>query len=103
MSKGVVKATVHRVTGPPDDQLHESRLDLIYFALFNDNTVIRPVPSPVLERMGLITEADRTEERPTSMEYTRTRMRLRHHVKEFKARDNGSWFIRGIEVKKNYE
>lgn len=35
LTKGYVKATVHRVHAPVDDQLDEERLGCIYFALMN--------------------------------------------------------------------
>jgi isopenicillin N synthase-like dioxygenase len=35
LTKGYVKATVHQVVAPLDDQLHEDRLGLIYFAMMN--------------------------------------------------------------------
>lgn len=42
LTKGYVKATIHRVHAPVDDQINSERLGCIYFALMN-------VPTPPLE------------------------------------------------------
>ena len=40
LTKGFVKATIHRVHAPVDDQLGSERLGCIYFSLLN----VRPLP-----------------------------------------------------------
>jgi isopenicillin N synthase-like dioxygenase len=86
LTNGYVKATIHRVHAPVDDQINGERLGCLYFALLNviitnsliqDDVVVRPAPSPKLIRLGLVTEEEL--KRPdidylTSMEYTRARI-----------------------------
>jgi len=108
VTKGYVKATIHRVHAPPEDQRNVNRLGLIYFSLFNDSTKVVPAPSPKLKRLGILNDEECSQEAidkaPTSQEYTRTRMRSRHHVTEFKKREPGTtWNIAGIKVVNNYD
>lgn len=42
LTKGYVKATIHRVHAPVDDQINEERLGIIYFSLMN----VFPSPTP---------------------------------------------------------
>ncbi|KAG6881347.1 hypothetical protein C0993_001862, partial [Termitomyces sp. T159_Od127] len=56
---GYIKSAVHRVVRPPADQAHCERLGLFYFVRPGDSVPMVPVPSPVLMREGLLTEADR--------------------------------------------
>lgn len=68
--------------------------------------MIRPAPSPKLVRLGMVTqeELDKPDsEFPTSMDYTRKRMRARHHVKKFEKRDlNKTFVLKGMETKMAY-
>jgi len=42
-------------------------------------------------------------EYPTSVEYTRARMRARHHVKSFKKRDlNDKFVLKGLESRMSF-
>ncbi|KAJ6560736.1 hypothetical protein B0H10DRAFT_1845493 [Mycena sp. CBHHK59/15] len=59
LTKGYVKSTIHRVVGPQPDQAHLHRLGLLYFVRPGDDTPIIPVPSPVLEREGLLSDEDK--------------------------------------------
>jgi isopenicillin N synthase-like dioxygenase len=52
LSGGFLKSTVHRVVRPPGDQVSESRLGLIYFARPEARVAMRPLESPVVERVG---------------------------------------------------
>lgn len=53
LSGGYLKSTVHRVVRPPADQADRPRLGLIYFARPEANTLLQPVDSPLLRRLGL--------------------------------------------------
>jgi hypothetical protein len=68
--------------------------------------MIRPAPSPKLLRVGLVTEEELQKpdsDYPTSVEYTRNRMRARHHVKSFKERDMEEKFVmKGLESRMAY-
>ncbi|KAF2476935.1 Clavaminate synthase-like protein [Lindgomyces ingoldianus] len=51
LTGGYLKSTVHRVVLPPSDQRHVPRYGVIYFSGPNDNTLLRPIESPVLKRI----------------------------------------------------
>lgn len=52
LSGGFLKSTVHRVVRPPPDQVDQPRLGLIYFARPEAAVQMKPVRSPLLERLG---------------------------------------------------
>jgi isopenicillin N synthase-like dioxygenase len=102
---GFVKSTIHRVVTPPKDQIHTPRLGLLYFARPGDDTVMRTVPSPLLERLGLLTEEDKnqSEPAPTGTEYVRARVRDVHHRKVIDRRENTSFEFKGLKVPNYYK
>lgn len=53
LSGGYLKSTVHRVVRAPEDQAGQPRHSLIYFARPEANIILKPVPSPLLQRLGL--------------------------------------------------
>lgn len=53
LSGGFLKSTVHRVIRPPEDQADKPRLGLIYFARPEAKVTLKPITSPLLERLGL--------------------------------------------------
>jgi isopenicillin N synthase-like dioxygenase len=60
LSGGFLKSTVHRVVRPPADQADKPRLGLIYFARPEAAVQMKPVRSPLLDRLGLqIPESER--------------------------------------------
>lgn len=59
LSGGYLKSTVHRVVRAPEDQTSDPRLSLIYFARPEANIILKPVSSPLLQRLGLSAETDR--------------------------------------------
>ncbi|KAJ8077704.1 hypothetical protein PM082_002137 [Marasmius tenuissimus] len=84
LTKGYIKSTIHRVVGPPHDQSSIERLGLLYFVRPNDDVPIVPVPSPVLDREGLLTEEDKKaqqhpEKAPTGYAWTRARVENAHN------------------------
>ncbi|KAJ7195368.1 hypothetical protein GGX14DRAFT_475175 [Mycena pura] len=58
MTKGYVKSAVHRVTRPPPDQTHLTRLGMFFFLRPADDVPMKPSFSPVLQREGLWTAED---------------------------------------------
>lgn len=58
LTKGYIKSTVHAVHRPPPDQDKNDRLALLYFLRLCDNAEVVPVPSPLLKRIGWLTEED---------------------------------------------
>lgn len=55
LSGGLYKATIHRVVQPPADQRGYERLGAFYFAMADDDVVLKPLTeSPVLQRVGIM-------------------------------------------------
>lgn len=54
---GYLKSSIHRVVAPPKDQAHIDRLGVIYMVRIEDDTELVPIKdSPVLQRLGLVSE-----------------------------------------------
>jgi len=105
LTKGFVKSTVHRVVTPPKDQINIPRLGLLYFSRPGDNTPMRPVPSPVLDRLGLLTDEDKDASKPTvtGTEYVRARVKDVHHKSVLVKREGTSFEFKGLKVQNYYE
>ncbi|KAK2597556.1 hypothetical protein N8I77_012335 [Diaporthe amygdali] len=52
LTNGFLKSSIHRVVVPPPDQRDADRLGVLYFVRPEDDLQLRPVQSPVLERLG---------------------------------------------------
>ena len=104
-TKNFVKATIHRVAPPPDDQLQYERLGLIYFSQLNHGVSLKPVPSDKLKRLGMLSDADlASDDYPTAEEYSNARRRSVHHVKSYAKRDRDAKFeIKGVTVQSHYD
>lgn len=101
---GFIKSTIHRVVTPPKDQIDIPRLGLLYFSRPGDHTPMRTVPSPLLDRLGLIKEEDRDLSRPvpSGTEYVRARVKDVHHKTVLDKREGTSFQYKGLEVKNHY-
>ena len=51
LTGGYLESSIHRVVLPPEDQRTLPRYGVIYFAGPDDDTLLRPVESPLLERL----------------------------------------------------
>ncbi|KAL4914826.1 hypothetical protein BDW62DRAFT_219784 [Aspergillus aurantiobrunneus] len=104
LTKGFVKSTIHRVVTPPKDQIDIARLGLLYFVRPGDSTVMKPVPSPLLDRLGLLTEEDKDRSIPaaTGTEYVRARVKDVHHKKVIDRRENTQFEFKGLKVDNYY-
>jgi len=51
LSGGYLESSIHRVVLPPEDQRDLPRYGVIYFSGPDDDTLLRPVKSPLLERV----------------------------------------------------
>ncbi|CEL10944.1 Putative Flavonol synthase [Aspergillus calidoustus] len=105
LTKGFIKSTVHRVVTPPKDQINIARLGLLYFARPGDNTIMKPVPSPLLDRLGLLTDEDKDPNAvaPTGTEYVRARVKDVHHKTVLTRRENTQFEFKGLKVENYYE
>ena len=50
LTGGYLESSIHRVVLPPEDQRHLPRYGVIYFTGPDNDTLLQPVKSPVLER-----------------------------------------------------
>ncbi|ERS98552.1 hypothetical protein HMPREF1624_05337 [Sporothrix schenckii ATCC 58251] len=105
LTKGFIKSTVHRVVTPPQDQINIPRLGLLYFSRPGDDTPMKPVPSPLLERLGLLTEEDKadTGEVVSGTEYVRARVKDVHHKTVLDKRAGTDFVFKGLKVANHYE
>ncbi|KAG7039539.1 gibberellin 2-oxidase [Colletotrichum scovillei] len=99
LTNGFIKSTIHRVVKPPKDQINIPRLGLLYFSRPGDHTPMRTLPSPLLDRLGLIREEDRDLSRPvpSGTEYVRARVKDVHHKKVLDKREGTSFQYKGFD------
>lgn len=66
---------------------------------------MKAVPSPLLERLGLLTEEDKDLTKPaaTGTEYVRARVKDVHHKKVIDRRENTSFEFKGLKVPNYYK
>ena len=102
---GFIKSTIHRVVTPPKDQLDIARLGLLYFSRPSNNTPMRTVPSPLLDRLGLIPEdhKDLSKPVPSGTEYVRARVKDVHHKTVLDKREGTSFEFKGLAVQNHYK
>lgn len=74
LTNGYLKSSIHRVVAPPPDQAHVDRLGVLYFVRPENDLVLKPVPSPLLERLGLKSERDESAPEITAGEWVRARV-----------------------------
>ncbi|KAF9887183.1 hypothetical protein FE257_010437 [Aspergillus nanangensis] len=105
LTNGFLKSTIHRVVTPPVDQINIPRLGLLYFCRPGDHTVMKTVPSPLLDRLGLLTEEDKHTSKPvaTGTEYVRARVKDVHHRAVIDRREGTSFEFRGLKVQNHYK
>lgn len=103
MHAGYVKSTIHRVVTPPVDQINIPRLGLLYFNRPGDKAPMKPVPSPLLDRLGLLTEEDKNPSGPvpTGTDYVRARVKDVHYKTVVDKREGTSFEFKGLKVQ-NY-
>ena len=99
-SAGYLKSTVHRVVRPPPDQDKGKRLGLFYFVRPGDEVDIKPAPSPLLRRLGLVgSEDERRNERPVKgYEYVRARVKDYHDHTDYKDMRGKKFRVGELEI-----
>lgn len=58
LTNGFLKSSIHRVVAPPADQAGIDRLGVLYFVRPENELELKPVESPVLERLGYKPDAE---------------------------------------------
>ncbi|KAH9898993.1 Clavaminate synthase-like protein [Xylariomycetidae sp. FL2044] len=102
---GFIKSTIHRVVTPPKDQINTPRLGLLYFSRPGSRTLMKTVPSPLLDRLGLIPEEDKDPNKPVvyGTEYVRARVKDVHYRTVLEKRAGTSFEFKGLKVENHYE
>ncbi|KAI1401286.1 Clavaminate synthase-like protein [Hypoxylon fuscum] len=105
LTNGFIKSTIHRVVTPPKDQLNVARLGLLYFSRPGANTPMKTVPSPLLDRLGLIPEEDKDPNKPvvSGTDYVRARVKDVHHKTVLDRREGTAFEFKGLKVQNYYE
>ncbi|KAL4737138.1 hypothetical protein BDV11DRAFT_207049 [Aspergillus similis] len=83
LSGGFLKSTVHRVVRPPVDQGDQDRFSLIYFARPEAKVLMRPLESPLIQRVGISLDKDYVKalEGVTAEEWARARIAKDHRFR----------------------
>ena len=85
--------------------MNTPRLGLLYFVRPGDAAPMRAVPSPLLDRLGLLTEEDKdtSVEAPSGTEYVRARVKDVHHKKVLTKREGTDFNFKGLKVQNYYD
>ncbi|KAI0470105.1 Clavaminate synthase-like protein [Xylariaceae sp. FL0804] len=105
LTNGFVKSTIHRVVTPPKDQIDIARLGLLYFSRPGAKTPMKTVPSPLLDRLGLLPEEDKDPNKPTvtGTAYVRARVKDVHHKTVLDKREGTTFEFKGLKVQNYYD
>ncbi|KAF3071043.1 hypothetical protein GL218_00945 [Daldinia childiae] len=105
LTNGFIKSTIHRVVTPPKDQISIPRLGLLYFSRPGANTPMKTVPSPLLDRLGLIAAEDKDPNKPvvSGTEYVRARVKDVHYKTILDKREGTSFEFKGLSVQNYYK
>ncbi|KIR37443.1 hypothetical protein I352_00759 [Cryptococcus deuterogattii MMRL2647] len=105
MTKGYLRSTIHRVTVPPGIQSSIHRVGVLYGCRPNDNVPVITAPSPLLERLGLISDADRNakeEDAVTAGEYVAARVKAVHGRNTYGTAPGTKFKHKNLEVLENF-
>jgi isopenicillin N synthase-like dioxygenase len=97
-SAGYLKSTIHRVVRPPKDQAHIHRLGLFYFVRPGNEVDIKPAPSPLLKRLGLIGENQEDTAPVRGLEYVRERVKNYHNHNDYADRTGKTFKVGNLEI-----
>ncbi|KAF4856194.1 UPF0676 protein [Colletotrichum siamense] len=97
-SAGYLKSTTHRVVRPPEDQAHLFRQGLFYFVRPGDDVDIKPAPSPLLKRLGLVKQDAENAEPVTGLQYVRERVKNYHHHNDYADMKGKKFKVGNLEI-----
>lgn len=97
-SAGYLKSTIHRVQRPPEDQVRQDRLGLFYFVRPGNEVDIKPAPSPLLKRLGLIKEDSEGEKPVRGLEYVRERVKNYHDHGDYADMKGKKFKVGNLEI-----
>lgn len=97
-SASYLKSTTHRVVRPPEDQLGGNRLGLFYFVRPGNDVDIKPAPSPLLKRLGLVDENQEDAAPVKGLEYVRSRVKDYHDSTDYGDRRGKTFKVGNLEI-----
>ncbi|KUI53077.1 hypothetical protein VP1G_00311 [Cytospora mali] len=97
-SASYLKSTTHRVVRPPPDQLGGNRLGLFYFVRPGNDVDIKPAPSPLLKRLGLVDENQEDAAPVKGLEYVRARVKDYHNGTDYGDRKGQKFKLGNLEI-----
>ena len=97
-SAGYLKSTIHRVVRPPPDQAHIHRLGLFYFVRPGNEVDIKPAPSPLLKRLGLVREDAENAKPVRGLEYVRERVKNYHDHNDYADMKGKKFKVGNLEI-----
>lgn len=97
-SAGYLKSTTHRVIRPPEDQAHIHRQGIFYFVRPGDEVDIKPAPSPLLRRLGLVKDVEGQGEAVTGLQYVRERVKNYHDHKDYADKKGAKFTVGNLEI-----
>lgn len=97
-SASYLRSTTHRVVRPPDDQLGGNRLGLLYFVRPGNDVDIKPAPSPLLKRLGLVDERQEDAAPVKGLEYVRARVKDYHDGTDYGDRRGQKFRVGNLEI-----
>lgn len=98
-SASYLRSTTHRVVRPPADQLGGNRLGLFYFVRPGNDVDIKPAPSPLLKRLGLVSSETQEDAPPVKgLEYVRTRVKDYHNSTDYGDRRGKTFKVGNLEI-----
>lgn len=98
-SAGYLKSTTHRVVRPPEDQAHIFRQGLFYFVRPGDSVDIKPAPSPLLRRLGLLKDEQLLDKKPvTGLQYVRERVKDYHNHNDYADKRGQKFKVGDLEI-----
>lgn len=99
-SASYLRSTTHRVTRPPPDQVgvDKKRLGLFYFVRPGNDVDIKPAPSPLLKRLGLVGEGAEDAAPIKGLEYVRTRVKDYHDSTDYSDRKGQTFKVGNLEI-----
>lgn len=97
-SAGYLKSTTHRVVRPPREQVHIHRQGLFYFVRPGDEVDIKPAPSPLLKRLGLVPENQEDAEPVRGLQYVRERVKSYHNHNNYADMKGQKFRVGSLEI-----
>ncbi|KAL5119165.1 hypothetical protein ACEQ8H_002872 [Pleosporales sp. CAS-2024a] len=97
-SAGYLKSTIHRVQRPPEDQASLKRLGLFYFVRPGNHVDIKPAPSPLLQRLGLVGEDAENAQPVRGLDYVRERVKNYHNHNDYADRKGKKFKLGNLEI-----